>query len=173
MNLLLTDTPLTRPFEENETNHYIDLSQLHIKNCMGCFSCWVKTPGKCILRDDAVKVYPIIAKSSRVLYVSRICFGSYDTTMKTMLERAIPIQQAFIRLHNGQTHHVQRDVVQKDAVIIGYGDISKEDQNVFQKLVARNADNMQFKTWNIHFVSQDGLDAAVKREVEAWQNCSL
>ena len=28
----------------------IDLRSKKIKNCIGCMSCWTKTPGKCILK---------------------------------------------------------------------------------------------------------------------------
>lgn len=80
------------------STEFINLSNLKIANCIGCFGCWTKTPGKCVIRDDAVKVYPKIAASDRVLYISKVKYGSYDTPMKTMLERAIPVQQAFIRL---------------------------------------------------------------------------
>ena len=59
-----------------------------------------------MIRDDAVKVYPEIARSDTLLYVSRIKYGGYDTVMKTMLERAIPVQQSFIRLVDGETHHI-------------------------------------------------------------------
>lgn len=72
-----------------------------------------------MIRDDAVSVYPLIARSSDLIYVSRIFCGSYDVPMKTMLERSIPVQQAFIRLYHGETHHMQRAVVEKDAVISG------------------------------------------------------
>ena len=88
----------------------IDLSALRIAPCVGCFGCWTRTPGRCVIRDDAVQVYPKIAAARRVLYVSRLFCGGYDLPMKTMLERAIPIQQAFIRLVDGETHHFQRRV---------------------------------------------------------------
>ena len=101
MKLLLSDTPLTVSLK-TENEMYIDLSALKISNCVGCFGCWTKTPGKCVIRDDAVKVYPIIADSEKIIYVSHIKYGSYDTVMKTMLERAIPIQQAFIRIYNNE-----------------------------------------------------------------------
>ena len=91
----------------------MDLSALRIANCVGCFGCWTKTPGRCVIRDDAARVYPLIARSEQVLYVSRVKYGSYAPVMKTMLERAIPVQQAFLRIHNGETHHVQRAVVPK------------------------------------------------------------
>lgn len=114
MNLILSDRSLAVATEDfREETKVIDLSSRRIAGCMGCFGCWIKTPGKCVIRDDAVEVYPLIARSDRVLYVSRVRYGSYDTVMKTMLERAIPIQKAYIRLHRGETHHVQRDRIRR------------------------------------------------------------
>ncbi|WP_040213244.1 NAD(P)H-dependent oxidoreductase [Clostridium polynesiense] len=168
MRLLLTDKPLKIKFAENNENKYIDLSNLKISNCVGCFSCWTKTPGKCVIRDDATKVYPIIAKSDNVLYVSKIKYGCYGSIMKTMLERAIPIQQAFIRLLNGEVHHVQRDVSMKKAVIIAYGDISKDEQEIFKRLVEHNAHNMNFKEFKIIFTREENLEEVVSKEVIKW-----
>lgn len=168
MRLLLSDKSLEINFVQNEINKYIDLSKLRITNCVGCFGCWTKTPGKCVIRDDAVKVYPIIAKSDDVIYVSKIKYGCYDTIMKTMLERAIPIQQAFIRNVNGEAHHVQRDVVMKNAIIIAYGNINDDEKEVFKKLIERNAHNMNFKSFNVIFVEEENLEEVVFKEIEKW-----
>lgn len=169
MNLVLSDRNLDGFKEHHPTIQFIDLSKLSIANCVGCFGCWTKTPGKCVIRDDAVKVYPQIAASDRILYVSKLKYGGYDTTMKTMLERSIPVQQAFIRLLHGETHHVQRNVVPKKAVIIGYGDISPEEQELFRLLVERNAKNMNFETYRILFVPEHEVEAAADKEVAAWE----
>lgn len=128
MKLILTDRYLNLPCLQDDV-HTINIAEVRIANCVGCFGCWTKTPGKCVIRDDAVNVYPLIAQSNEVLYVSKVKFGGYDTPMKTMLERAIPIQQAFIRLVNGETHHVQRAVIPKRATIVGYGALSDRGEN--------------------------------------------
>lgn len=169
MNLVLSDRNLNFLNQQYPTMQFIDVSRLNIANCVGCFGCWTKTPGKCVIRDDAVKVYPQIAASDRILYVSKIKYGGYDTVMKTMLERSIPVQQAFIRLLHGETHHVQRDVVPKKAVIIGYGDISAEEQKIFRSLVERNAKNMNFESYRIIFADENEVEAAVRNEVAAWE----
>lgn len=169
MNLVLSDRNLNFFEQQHSTIQFIDLSRLNIANCVGCFGCWTKTPGKCVIRDDAVKVYPQIAASDRILYVSKIKYGGYDTVMKTMLERSIPVQQAFIRLLHGETHHVQRDVIPKKAVIIGYGDISAEEQEIFRLLVERNAKNMNFESYRIIFAAENEVEAAVSNEVAAWE----
>ena len=168
MNLLMSDTPLSVSLPAE--SRYVDLSSLKIAGCVGCFGCWVKTPGKCVIRDDAVSVYPLIARSKRVLYVTRLQYGSYAVPMKTMLERAIPIQQAFIRLLDGETHHVQRNVQEKDAVIIAYGDIPAEERTVFERLVSRNAKNMLFRSHRIRYVSLEELPQVVNEEVALWEN---
>ena len=169
MKLILSDRELHLPQTSCRDIEFIDLSKLKIANCVGCFGCWTKTPGKCVIRDDAVKVYPRIAASDKLLYVSRVRYGSYDTVMKTMLERAIPVQQAFIRLYHGETHHVQRNVVLKQAVIIGYGEISRKEQEVFRKLVARNANNMNFESCRVICTAEDELEQTVRNEVLAWE----
>ena len=169
MNLVMSDRPLRLKLPIGNETRYVDLSELKIANCVGCFGCWVKTPGRCVIRDEATKVYPLIAESRRVLYVSRIHYGSYDIPMKTMLERAIPIQQAFIRLYNGETHHVQRRVNEKEAVIVAY-DSTLEEQEIFRRLVARNANNMLFKDWKILFVDEKDVEDTVQKEVETWEN---
>ena len=130
MKLIVSDKALSLPYESSNDVQIIDLSALQIANCVGCFGCWTKTPGKCVIRDDAVRVYPVIAKSDTLMLVSRVRYGGYDTVMKTMLERSIPIQQAFIRLLNGETHHVQREVLPKKATIIAYGNLSDEEQQI-------------------------------------------
>ena len=170
MKLILSDKPLSFAMEQISGDiKMIDLSSLKISNCVGCFGCWVKTPGRCVIRDDAVKVYPCIAKSDTVLYVSRIRYGGYDTMMKTMLERAIPVQKAFIRLLDGETHHVQRNVALKQATIVAYGCGDKEEQQVFQRLVARNAKNMNFKSYKVIFVKESQVENVVRKEVETWE----
>lgn len=167
MKLILSDRPLKLP--SGTSAEMIDLSGLKIAHCTGCFGCWTRTPGKCVIRDDAVTVYPRIAASDKILYVSRVRYGGYDTIMKTMLERAIPVQQAFIRLLDGETHHVQRRVVPKRAVIIGYGELTEEEKEIFRNLAERNARNMNFESWKVIFTVEKELEQTVKEEVAKWE----
>lgn len=167
MKLILSDRPLPLPDLGPEVR-FVDLSALGIAPCTGCFGCWTRTPGRCVIRDDATAVYPLIARSEAVFYISRLRYGGYDTPMKTMLERAIPVQQAFIRLLHGKTHHVQPSVALKQATILGYGDISPAEQELFRRLVGRNAANMNFAGHRVLFAREADLEPTVQREVTAW-----
>lgn len=169
MKLILSDRLLALDLPDDDAIRYVDLSALRIANCVGCFGCWTKTPGRCVIRDDATRVYPLIAASDRVLYVSRVRYGGYDTVMKRMLERAIPVQQAFIRIHHGETHHLQRAVVPKLASIVAYGALDAEERAIFEALVARNALNMNFEHYRIHFVEESAVEAAVRKILQTWK----
>ncbi len=167
MKLIISDKSLS--LQHGPDTKLIDLSSMKIAGCVGCFGCWTKTPGKCVIRDDAIKVYPLIAQSDQIIYVSRIRYGSYDTVMKTMLERAIPIQKAFIRILNGETHHFQRKVVPKHALIIAYGTDDPEEQALFRRLVERNAYNMCFESYRVVFTSESMIETILKKETEQWE----
>lgn len=169
MNLIVSDRSLEGVQKSFRKMEWIDLSKMKIANCVGCFGCWTKTPGRCVIRDDAVNIYPRMAAADRVMYISRVRYGGFDTVMKTMLERAIPVQQAFIRLHHGQTHHIQRCVPPKQAVVIGYGNLSQEEKEIFQRLVARNADNMNFESYRVVFATEEDLEQTVGNEVRIWE----
>ena len=168
MKIILSDRPLSLDLGDRADVVSFDLSHMKIAPCVGCFGCWTRTPGKCVIRDDAVKVYPVLAGSDTALYVSRVRYGGYDLVMKTMLERAIPVQQAFIRLLDGETHHVQRAVTPKRAVIVAYGARDREEEELFRRLVARNAKNMSFQSYEIRFTDEEQVEAEVRREVETW-----
>ena len=168
MKIILSDRPLSLDLGNREDVVSFDLSHMKIAPCVGCFGCWTKTPGKCVIRDDAVKVYPRLAESDTALYVSRVRYGGDDTVMETMLERAIPVQQAFIRLLDGETHHVQRAVAPKRAVIVAYGALDREEEDLFRRLVARNAKNMSFQSYEIRFTDEEQVETVVRQEVETW-----
>ena len=70
---------------------------------------------------------------------------------------------------HGETHHVQRNVRPKQAVIIGYGDLSEEEKDIFRQLVARNANNMSFASWRVVFVPEEEVEQAVQSEVQSWE----
>ena len=85
--------------------------------------------------------------------------------MKTLLERTLPIQQAFLRVVDGETHHIQRNVAPKDVLIIGYGCITESEKNVFRRLAERNAKNLNFLRHRLIFTSEENLMQVMKNEV--------
>ena len=56
MKLILSDRPLDLDLPADDEVRYVDLSSLKIAHCVGCFGCWTKTPGRCVIREGARRV---------------------------------------------------------------------------------------------------------------------
>lgn len=88
----------------------IDLKTKTIKHCTGCFSCWTKTPGKCILKDDMTKeIFPKLLECDLVVYASPLYYHTVNARMAALIERTLPFSQPFFEQDkNGITYHPPR-----------------------------------------------------------------
>jgi len=62
---------LTRAFSDGAgftRAEIIDVAKFGIKPCLGCFACWNKTPGKCVISDDMGKILDKIIAADVVIW---------------------------------------------------------------------------------------------------------
>ena len=83
-------------------------NETEIKNCIGCWSCWWKTPGKCALNDNAYKLYKDYIQSDEVVMLFNTENGFIDGKGKTFLDRLIQHYLPYIKLRNGESCHLKR-----------------------------------------------------------------
>ena len=120
-----------------------DLNSMDINPCLGCFKCWVKTPGRCIIKDDQEKILKSIVGSEMLILFTPLTFGGYSSELKKMLDRTIPILLPFFTIINGEVHHLQRYKQRRHLVVIATLEQSHvEMEKIFHNLVKRNALNM-------------------------------
>jgi multimeric flavodoxin WrbA len=87
----------------------VQLRKKKVKNCIGCYTCWTKTPGVCIHKDDMThELYPKFIASDLVVYGTPLYHFTLNATMKAFIERTLPILEPFLKQENGKTHHPQR-----------------------------------------------------------------
>mgnify|MGYP000884873369 FL=1 len=87
----------------------MSLRDKNVQNCIGCFSCWTKTPGRCILKDDmSAELYPKWLEADLVIYASPLYYYAVNATMKAFIERTLPVLQPFFEEREGATHHPMR-----------------------------------------------------------------
>ena len=92
-------------------SHYvklIDLSTKEIKQCRGCWSCWIKTPGKCILIDDFKLIYHDLINCDLLIFASPITMGFVSSLIKKANDRMIPLVLPFFEIKEGEFHHSKR-----------------------------------------------------------------
>lgn len=84
----------------------VNLRSKKIQNCIGCFTCWTKTPGICIHKDDMTnELYPEWLESDLVVYASPLYHFTVNASMKAFIERTLPRVQPFFEEHDGRTIH--------------------------------------------------------------------
>ncbi|OPY77278.1 MAG: 2-amino-4-deoxychorismate dehydrogenase [Syntrophorhabdus sp. PtaU1.Bin058] len=87
----------------------IHLRTKNIKNCIGCFTCWTKTPGVCVIRDDMTgELFPKWAGADLVVYATPLYHFGINAAMKTFVERTLPALQPFFETKGGATSHPWR-----------------------------------------------------------------
>ena len=79
-----------------------------IKDCMGCWSCWWKEPGKCALNDEANVLYNDYINSEEVVLLFHTENGFIDGKGKTFLDRLIQHYLPYIQLRDGECGHLKR-----------------------------------------------------------------
>jgi len=110
----------------------VDLRNKKVKNCAGCFSCWTKTPGTCIHKDDmSQELFPKWLESDFVVYASPLYHFTVNAVMKAFIERTLPILEPFFRQQNGRTYHPLRKKHPKVVVLSVAG---FPDETVFDQL---------------------------------------
>lgn len=69
----------------------IYLKDKEIKHCIGCFTCWTKTPGKCIHKDDMEELLEKLKQADIVVYATPLYVFTVTGIMKDFMDRKIPL----------------------------------------------------------------------------------
>ncbi|NTV14535.1 MAG: hypothetical protein HGA96_11505 [Desulfobulbaceae bacterium] len=86
------------------------LNEQRIKPCAGCFSCWTKTPGRCIHNDDMAALLDREAAADLLIFAQPLYIFSVPGITKNYLDRRLPrIQPYLIERSDGATTHPHRD----------------------------------------------------------------
>ncbi|MFX1565321.1 MAG: flavodoxin family protein [Promethearchaeota archaeon] len=89
----------------------IDLVYVHdlkIKPCLGCFNCWIKTPGVCVQKDDMKEVLDKWLSSDALVLATPVYVDGMTSTLKALLDRSIPRVQPFFEIRNDHCRHPPR-----------------------------------------------------------------
>ena len=121
------------------------LSEMEIVACRGCFACWTRTPGECVIEDAGREVARAVTESDGVILLTPLVFGGPSSELKKAIDRLIPIISPLFRRVRGEVHHRARYASYPSLMGIGVRTsrlgTSKQDADLFQRLIARNAVN--------------------------------
>ena len=144
------------------------LRDIEIAPCMGCFGCWVQTPGVCVIDDNAREITRKIIQSDLVLYFTPITFGGYSSELKKTLDRSISLISPFFTRINGEVHHQKRYAYAPK--LLGGGILhqpDEESERIFKTLISRNAINLHNPAHAARVVYEDQTEAEIQGAIRA------
>jgi len=117
----------------------IQLREKEIRSCIGCFTCWTKTPGRCVHNDDmSLELYPKWLASDLVIYATPLYFHTRNAALSVFMERTLPVLLPFIAQdENGKSYHPLRHKIPPQVFlsVCGFPDASEFD--AFKDFIAR------------------------------------
>lgn len=150
MKLIITDIEDFRIPVEGA--YEIIKPQGEIHPCSGCFGCWVKTPGKCVIHDGYENTGIQMSRCTELIFVSRCCYGSFSPFVKTVQDRAISYLHPDFVIRKGEMHHKRRYQNRIELSAYFYGeDITDTEKETAQNLMGANADNYDGTVKQISF----------------------
>lgn len=123
-----------------------------LRPCIGCFGCWFKTPGICVLRDGYEDLGPKFSKCSELILVCRLVYGCVSPLVKTALDRALSYIHPNFVIRKGEMHHKRRykNVISLSALLYGQ-ELKEAEKDTFRKYLEAVADNYDGHRGNISF----------------------
>lgn len=98
------------------------VNRLNIRPCLGCFSCWNKTPGKCCITDDMAEVIENMLWADVTVWSFPLYYFSVPGPLKNLMDRQLPMVLPFMAEDGGETgsgsHPARYDMTGKRTVVI-------------------------------------------------------
>ena len=89
-----------------------------IRPCTACFSCWLKTPGECVLKDDMKNILDKIKEADIMVFCTPLYFYSVSGVMKNFIDRMLPILTQFMELKDDYVRKTVREVMPSKMVLV-------------------------------------------------------
>ncbi len=113
---------LTRSFLEGTgwtDVEIIDVTKTDIKACLGCFACWSKTPGKCVIKDDMNEVLSKMITADIIIWSFPLYYFNVPGGMKNLIDRQLPLNLPFMAQGvEGGGHPSRYDLSQQKHILL-------------------------------------------------------
>ncbi|SDY80131.1 NADPH-dependent FMN reductase [Proteiniborus ethanoligenes] len=146
------------------------LREKQVGECIGCFGCWVKTPGICIIDDYGRSLTEAIINMDTVIYLTPVVYGGYSSELKKAVDRIIPLILPFFKKIEGEIHHKERYKNYPKIVVLGVmPEEDSEMEEIFNSLIRRNSLNWynSFTGGTIKNALEDDIISQLKQRLIA------
>ena len=127
----------------------VDLMEDEVKQCLGCWCCWLKTPGVCAFRDLDY-FYQQYLSSDMVNIYCKVTTGFISSNLKAVIDRMIVMVLPYISWDKGESYHEPRYTKYPTTVNIFFkGELLEGEEEALRAYFLRTFDMMFTKNINI------------------------
>lgn len=125
----------------------IDLRELPLKYCIGCFDCWVKTPGLCNVDDASQEMDRAVINSDFTLWAGPLKMGFPTALMKMALDKHLPLIHPYMVVDQNEAHHLKRyDRYPRVGMLVEReSETNETDLQIITQIFSRTALNFKSK----------------------------
>ena len=121
---------------ETETTY---LKEKEIHSCIGCYTCWAKTPGICVFNDDMPGLLEKVQNCDILVYATPLYNFNMTALLKAFQERLLPLLDPHLIKMGEIYRHPQRYKMNRKMVLIstcGFPEVSHFDalRHVFRHI---------------------------------------
>jgi len=106
------------------------LRDLRLKACVGCFGCWFKRPGDCVILDDTRQIRQAYVGSDLALLSSPLRMGFVSSLLKQSMEKLLPTMLPFLELSEHGIHKQARYERNPDLGLLLQPDADTDDEDL-------------------------------------------
>jgi multimeric flavodoxin WrbA len=133
---------------------------MKLAHCIGCFGCWLETPGICRFREpDGQELLKAVMQSDTTILFTPVTFGGYSSQLKQIVDRFVSHLLPYFGVYHGEIHHRSRYLSYPRLVGIGVQDFSNPaEADIFKLIVGRNAINLHAPSYSAEVISSTDSD---------------
>lgn len=122
-----------------------------LTQCMGCFGCWLKTPGKCVIQDGYEMMGAEWGKCDEAIFISRCTYGSLSPFVKNVVDRSLAYVHPDFVIRFGEMHHKRRYDNDIKCSFYFYGDATEAEKKTAGNVMQAFMDNFYGEIKEIKF----------------------
>ncbi|WP_028972893.1 NAD(P)H-dependent oxidoreductase [Spirochaeta cellobiosiphila] len=110
---------------------FLNIKDLQIKPCLGCFHCWTKSPGQCVIKDDMSFVLEKYIAADLVIWSFPLYYFGMPSPAKAVMDRLLPMNLPDI-VSDPQvraTHPSRYDMSHQNTILISTCGFYSKDSN--------------------------------------------
>lgn len=158
-NIVITDKDI--PLELFNESVIVNLNNIKYSACTGDYTC-LKKQMPCRYHDDISVINQWIGQASLIILVTHIYCGCFDTPLKSFVERNIASYEPYYTKVDGTTCHASLAQQSKKILLIGYGDISAQEQKMLMNYLHDSLLGYSISSINTYFCTEEELDNSLK-----------